>query len=105
MKKLIVICICLISFNSFSQFFLVENGYSKNTDSIIKKANEKLKLKNIEPAKATLGDWEIVLKEIGEVYKTGNVLFCKVSQNKNATLTFENNQLTKTCEQYEDGKP
>ena len=70
---------------------------------IIQTANEKLKLNKIEPSKATIDDWEKVLKEIGEVTKTDNALFCKVSNTKNATLTFDKNQLIGVCERYDDG--
>ena len=95
-----------VSFCSFSQLpSLAESSAKVVKNSIMKVANEKLKQKNINPQKAKIEDWEGVLKEIGEVTKTENYLFCKVSNTSNLALSFQNSELVRVCEMSDDGKP
>lgn len=106
MKILMCVGLFFVSFFSFSQLPSLAESSAKNVqNSIMQKANEKLKQKNIHPKKAKVEDWESVLKEIGEVTKTENYLFCKVSNTSNLALTFQNNELIKVCEVFDDGKP
>ncbi|MFN3849873.1 MAG: hypothetical protein ACK4NY_10610 [Spirosomataceae bacterium] len=110
MKKIhLIVGLLFTSFCSFSQLpslpSLVEINAKPVKNSILQKANEKLKTKNINPQKAKIEDWENVLKEIGEVTKTENYLFCKVTNTSNLALTFQNGELIKVCEMSDDGKP
>jgi len=101
-----IISLFFISFCSFSQLpSLAETSAKVVKSSIMQKANEKLKQKNINPQKAKIEDWEVVLKEIGEVTKTENYLFCKVTNTSNLALSFQNSELVKVCEMSDDSKP
>lgn len=106
MKILMCVGLFFVSFSSFCQLpSLAESSAKAVQNSIMQKANEKLKQKNINPKKAKIEDWESVLKEIGEVTKTENYLYCKVSNTSNLALTFQNNELIKVCEVYDEVQP
>jgi hypothetical protein len=103
MRKFLFICFCIISFSTVAQLRnLPDSAFITKPIKIIKTANEKLKLNNIDPQKATIDNWETVLKEIGEVTRTGNTLYCKISNTKNATMVFDKNQLIQVCEMSDD---
>lgn len=102
MKNLIIVCFCFISTCTIAQKLVnLETKISEKPKSILQSANEKLKLRKIDPDKATFNDWEMVLREIGELTKTENNLFCKLSKTRNITLTFNENKLKGVCEMSE----
>ncbi len=106
MRKIpMIFSLFFISFCSYSQLrSLAETSAKAAKNSIMIKANEKLKQKNISLQKATIEDWEVVLKEIGEVTKTESSLFCKVTNTSNLALSFQNGELVRVCETADDGK-
>ena len=124
MKNITTILFCLILINSFSQNivpneslnpFLIKNSkydfengilVFQPLSDIIGKAEKSFKEKNIEPTKATINDWEIVLKGIGKVFRNENTLLrCSISDKNYITFSFVNNYLFSFCEYYDDGKP
>ena len=113
MKNLIFFFLCFLSFPSFSQlnpFHFQEYPPSftihKQSPSIITtKAYNVFIKKKIDYKKATIDDWEKVLKEVGKVTKSENTIICTISPKNYATLTFEKKLLSQMCETYDDGEP
>lgn len=103
MKKTLLFCFCAISFSVFSQNSLssLTTPPDKNPNRIMTQANELLKKQNKQNEELTIEQWEQVLKEIGNVTKSENVLFCQKSKVNHATLTFEDGKLISVCETYE----
>jgi hypothetical protein len=98
MKNISILLFYLISIDSFSQNFIPNkslNPFFENNPTfdfgkgrlvfqplseLMSKAEKSFKEKNIEPTKATINDWEVVLKEIGEVLRKENTfLSCSIS--------------------------
>jgi methanogenic corrinoid protein MtbC1 len=72
---------------------------------LMSKAEKSFKERNIEPTKATISDWEVVLKEIGKIFRKGDTfLSCTVSDKNFVHLSFVNDYLFSFCETKDDGK-
>ncbi len=123
-NTIIVVLFCIIAVNSFSQNIIPSeslNPFLENNatfdfekgrlvfqplSELILKAEKSFKEKHIEPTKAIINDWEVVLKEIGRVLRKENTfLSCSISDKNFVHLSFVNDYLFSFCETKDDEKP
>lgn len=102
-KTLLSLSLFIVSFIGFSQQKLpsLATSTDNNPSRIMFQAKELLKKDKNEKQEFSIEEWEAVLKKIGEVTKTENVLFCQKSKENYATLTFEDGKLISVCETFQ----